>query len=82
MSFVTRFGAISLPLPAITARFMLRILVPAGLARQVAEGYGRPVLRPGDPAPDFSLSVERTLHGLLRARAVVLYFFPKAFTPG
>jgi hypothetical protein len=60
---------------------MLRILVPAGLAGQGGAGYGRPVLRPGEHAPDFPLKVG-TLHDLLRDHAVVLYFFPKAFTPG
>ncbi len=60
---------------------MLRILVPAGLAGRVGERYGRAVLKPGDQAPDFPLKFT-TLHGLLRDRAVVLYFFPKAFTPG
>jgi hypothetical protein len=40
MSFVTRLGAISVPLPTITARVMLRILVPGGLAGQGNEGYG------------------------------------------
>jgi peroxiredoxin len=39
------------------------------------------VLAPGDPAPDFAIG-ETTLHHLLAKRAVVVYFFPKAFTPG
>jgi peroxiredoxin len=39
------------------------------------------VLAPGDPAPDFAIG-ETTLHRLLAKRAVVVYFFPKAFTPG
>jgi peroxiredoxin len=40
------------------------------------------VLRPGDQAPDFPLKDTLNLHDLLRESAVVLYFFPKAFTPG
>jgi peroxiredoxin len=39
------------------------------------------VLRPGDEAPDFAVA-KTTLHGMLRDRAVVVFFFPKAFTPG
>ena len=42
-------------------------------------------LNPGDPAPDFTLSDqdgnEVTLSGL-RGKTVVLYFYPKADTPG
>jgi peroxiredoxin Q/BCP len=42
-------------------------------------------LRPGDPAPDFTLSDQNgtmlTLSAL-RGKRVVLYFFPKADTPG
>ena len=42
-------------------------------------------LNPGDPAPDFTLSDqdgnEVTLSGL-RGKIVVLYFYPKADTPG
>jgi hypothetical protein len=60
---------------------MLRILVPAGLAGRAGEGYGRAVLKPGDRAPDFPLKF-RTLYDLLGESAVVLFFFPKAFTPG
>jgi len=39
------------------------------------------VLRPGDDAPDFEVGTT-TLHRMLDARAVVVFFFPKAFTPG
>jgi peroxiredoxin len=35
----------------------------------------------GDVAPDFRVG-DRSLHEMLRERAVVVYFFPKAFTPG
>jgi thioredoxin-dependent peroxiredoxin len=42
-------------------------------------------LKPGDPAPDFTLPDQNgdavTLSGL-RGRTVVLYFYPKADTPG
>ncbi|MCS6913014.1 MAG: peroxiredoxin [Myxococcota bacterium] len=43
------------------------------------------MLKVGDPAPDFSATTTegRTLRlSELRGRKVVLYFFPKAFTPG
>ena len=43
------------------------------------------MLKPGDQAPDFTLSDQNgdpvTLSGL-RGRSVVLYFYPKADTPG
>ncbi len=39
------------------------------------------MLRPGDAAPDFAVG-ETTLHRMLRDRAAVVFFFPKAFTPG
>jgi peroxiredoxin len=39
------------------------------------------MLQPGAMAPDFPIG-GRTLHGLLDERAVALFFFPKAFTPG
>ena len=43
------------------------------------------LLKAGDPAPDFRLSAEDgsevSLSGL-RGRNVVLFFFPKALTPG
>jgi peroxiredoxin len=39
------------------------------------------VLKPGDTAPDFAVG-ETTLYRLLAKSAVVVYFFPKAFTPG
>jgi peroxiredoxin Q/BCP len=42
-------------------------------------------LKPGDAAPDFALSDQKgrkvTL-GSLRGKRVVLYFYPKADTPG
>jgi peroxiredoxin len=39
------------------------------------------VLRPGDEAPDFAVGTT-TLHRMLEEQAVVVFFFPKAFTPG
>jgi len=39
------------------------------------------VLEPGDVAPDFAVG-ERTLYGILADRAAVVFFFPRAFTPG
>jgi peroxiredoxin len=39
------------------------------------------MLARGDVAPDFRVG-DRSLHEMLRERAVVVYFFPKAFTPG
>jgi thioredoxin-dependent peroxiredoxin len=39
------------------------------------------MLKPGEPAPDFAVGAE-TLHQILAQRRAVVYFFPKAFTPG
>ncbi|HWD75259.1 MAG TPA: thioredoxin-dependent thiol peroxidase [Solirubrobacteraceae bacterium] len=42
-------------------------------------------LKPGDPAPDFTLSDQegnRVSLSALRGQTVVLYFYPKADTPG
>jgi peroxiredoxin len=39
------------------------------------------VLQPKQVAPDFRIG-ERSLYGMLEERAVVVFFFPKAFTPG
>jgi thioredoxin-dependent peroxiredoxin len=42
-------------------------------------------LKPGDPAPDFTLpdqNGDRVSLSQLRGRTVVLYFYPKADTPG
>ena len=45
-------------------------------------GYGSCyMLDRGDPAPDFKVG-ESTLHRMLEDRAVAVFFFPKAFTPG
>jgi peroxiredoxin len=39
------------------------------------------MLEPGDVAPDFPIG-ERTLYDILRDHSAVVFFFPKAFTPG
>jgi peroxiredoxin len=39
------------------------------------------MLQAGDPAPDFPVS-DTTLHRLLAKQEAVVFFFPKAFTPG
>jgi peroxiredoxin len=39
------------------------------------------MLKAGDPAPDFAVG-DTTLHRLLEAGPAVVFFFPKAFTPG
>jgi peroxiredoxin len=43
--------------------------------------YGANVLKTGEIAPDFAVG-ERTLYQMLAERAAVIFFFPKAFTPG
>lgn len=39
------------------------------------------VLKPGAAAPDFPIG-RGSLHRLLEERAAIVFFFPKAFTPG
>ena len=39
------------------------------------------MLQPGDEAPDFAVE-ETSLHEILETRKAVVFFFPKAFTPG
>jgi peroxiredoxin len=39
------------------------------------------MLKRGDVAPGFRAG-DRSLHEMLRERAVVVFFFPKAFTAG
>jgi peroxiredoxin len=39
------------------------------------------MLAEGDPAPDFAVG-DTTLHRLLERGEAVVFFFPKAFTPG
>jgi hypothetical protein len=43
--------------------------------------YGAGVLKRGDIAPDFAVG-ERTVYQMLVERTAVIFFFPKAFTPG
>jgi peroxiredoxin len=40
------------------------------------------MLAVGDVAPDFRIDERRTLYDLLKTHAVVVFFFPRAFTPG
>ncbi len=58
----------------------------AGLGLLVSCGAGRAAdLKPGDPAPDFALAgSDGKTHRLAdyKGRAVVLAWFPKAFTGG
>lgn len=39
------------------------------------------MLKPGADAPDFPVG-DKTLRQILKERAAVVFFFPKAFTPG
>jgi peroxiredoxin len=40
------------------------------------------VLALGDTAPDFRVDAKRSLYDILKTHAVVVFFFPRAFTPG
>ena len=40
------------------------------------------MLAVGDIAPDFRVDGVRSLYDLLRTDAVIVCFFPRAFTPG
>lgn len=40
------------------------------------------MLAVGDVAPDFQVDAERTLYDILKTHVVVLFSFPRAFTPG
>jgi peroxiredoxin len=51
------------------------------LARTCGAVYGGPVLAVGDAAPDFAIG-DRSLHQILEEREAVVFFFPRAFTPG
>ena len=52
---------------------------------EMTGGYGRRMLKPGDPAPDFEL-LDQNENAVklseLRGRKVLVYFYPKADTPG
>jgi peroxiredoxin len=39
------------------------------------------MLEPGAPAPDFEVG-KTSLHAILKSSSAVVFFFPKAFTPG
>lgn len=39
------------------------------------------MLKRGQAAPDFKVG-DRSLHQMLNDKTVVVFFFPKAFTPG
>jgi len=57
----------------------------AGAAAQLPAVAGQPELKVGDPAPDFTLqATDGRTYSLskLRGTAVVLAWFPKAFTAG
>jgi peroxiredoxin len=36
----------------------------------------------GEPAPDFAIGDGRRLSSLLKRGGAIVFFFPKAFTPG
>ena len=60
------------------------VLALAGVAAAAIKGRGEP-LKPGDPAPGFSLpGSDGKTHSLadLKGKTVVLAWFPKAFTGG
>jgi len=60
-----------------------KIARPGGLAFVDHGGYRAGMLKPGDEAPDFVVADgTRTLHRILEDRSAVVFFFPKAFTPG
>ena len=66
----------------------MRVVLALGLAAALGAGFmaQTPELKPGDPAPDFSLPASdgRTysLSDFKGRQAVVLAWFPKAFTGG
>ena len=43
--------------------------------------WWRPMLKRGEVAPDFPVE-GRTLYQILDERSAVVFFYPKAFTPG
>ena len=72
------FGVVSLCLAAIGA-------LAASAAAQLPSAQGMPELKVGDTAPDFMLQAsDGKTYSLakLRGKAVVLAWFPKAFTGG
>jgi len=53
----------------------------SGHLQPVRRHYSGAVLEVGDAAPDFAVG-DTTLFKLLEKRQAVVFFFPKAFTPG
>jgi peroxiredoxin len=51
------------------------------LLLEAAAVYGAGVLKRGEIAPDFAVG-KLTLYEMLAERSAVIFFFPKAFTPG
>jgi thioredoxin-dependent peroxiredoxin len=55
------------------------------MSQQAVEQAGEPRLKPGDPAPDFTLpDADRNPLSLasMRGTSVIVYFYPAAMTPG
>lgn len=72
------FRVVSLCLTAVGA-------LATGVAAQLASVPGQPELKVGDAAPDFTLQAsDGKTYSLskLKGKAVVLAWFPKAFTAG
>ena len=65
--------------------FAALVTLAIGAAAQLPSTPGQPELKVGDPAPDFTLqATDGNTYSLskLRGKAVVLAWFPKAFTAG
>lgn len=63
----------------------ISMLASAAVAQQMPSVAGQPELKPGDPAPEFTLPAsdgQTYTLSKLRGKAVVLAWFPKAFTGG
>ena len=82
---VTTVGGISEPLPTMTARMEPPREGPRDSSRlrpDPGRDYGGgPMLRRGEVAPDFAVG-GRTLYQILDEQSAVVFFYPKAFTPG
>jgi len=83
---VVRFASSSRALCALAAAAVLSIIIPAVPAEEPDMGAGKKKLEVGDPAPAFALvgSDGETYDSsdLLGKRAVVIAWYPKAFTGG
>jgi peroxiredoxin Q/BCP len=56
-----------------------------GILNVLTRGKSKTMLKPGDPAPDFDVvdhNGNRVKLSDLRGKKVVLWFYPKADTPG